>query len=139
MPCARKNLGPIGTGRGPDLDPRGGEKGICTRPSVGIVGGERSGSRFSPVRCLGPVLQTEVLDACEGKRRLATKALIGGCNESLLSGRIGLSSPQIRIASTIRRSCRVTPRNFLSGGIVGIARGQSFQNRQAIRTLPGRR
>ena len=147
MPCAGKKFARIGPrprdssssrGRRPDLDPRRGEKRVGTCPSVGVIGAERSGRRLSPIRRLGPVLQIEVLDACEGKRSLATKRLICGRTECVLDVRIRLRRPQKRLAWTMGGRCRAAARDFLSGGIVGIRLGERLQDREAVGTRPKR-
>src|SRR5579863_2467511 len=121
MPCAGKKFARIGPrprdssssrGRRPDLDPRRGEERVGTGPSVAVIGAERSGRRLSPIRCLGPVLQIEVLDACEGERSLATKRLIFGRTECMLDARIRLRRPQERLAWALRGRWRAAARDL---------------------------
>ena len=112
---------------------------VGTCPAVGILGTERFGSRLGPVRRLGPILQIQVLDTCQSKRRLSAKCLVCRRIKCMLGGRIRLRRAQERLACVLGEGCRACPRNLLSGGIVAIGRGERLQDLKAVRTGPERR
>src|ERR1700747_3440313 len=67
-------------------------------PPIRIDGLERPGGGLGPVSRLRPVLQTVVIDSCEGELHLTAEPPIPGRRQRPLRGRILAGGPEERLA-----------------------------------------